>query len=74
VDSLGTPLDYHDCPVCGFGQFLDAPGDDLPSDEDGVSGERGPDRACIACGTAVFIDPMLIWPARDSRHDHAETA
>jgi hypothetical protein len=77
VDSL---LDYHDCPVCGFGQFLEVPGDERPSDEDGdscedgVSSARGPDRVCVACGTAMFIDPMLIWPAHQSRTDQAETA
>jgi hypothetical protein len=61
VDSLGVLLDYHCCPFCGCEQFID-----VPSDESGVgiSDRRDPDRACEACGIAVFVDPMLIWPRR----------
>lgn len=75
MDSLGVLLDYHSCPLCGFEQFIEAPSDD-GSDEGEVSiyGHRGPDSACGACGTAVFIDPMLIWPVRRQGADRTRVA
>jgi hypothetical protein len=75
VDSLGVLLDYHSCPMCGFEQFIEAPAED-GSDEGEVTidGQRGSDSACGACGTAVFIDPVLIWPVRRSRADRADVA
>ena len=54
--SFDVLLDYHDCPVCGAGQLIEMRCDDP------AHAERCPDRACLVCGTAVFLDPALIWP------------
>jgi hypothetical protein len=80
VDSLGLLLDYHDCPICGIEALIEAPANEFGADGygGGVDDERGPDRACVGCGTAVFIDPRLIWPVRAARRardrDRVDTA
>jgi hypothetical protein len=42
------------CPVCGRGNTLVA-----PECAEG-HGADCPDRLCVACGIAVFLDPVLI--------------
>lgn len=42
------------CPVCGRGNALVA-----PECAEG-HGADCPDRLCVACGIAVFVDPVLI--------------
>ena len=66
-------FDYHDCAVCGDQQLVEAP-DRATGGSD--HGDGGPDWACVTCGTAMFIDPRLIWPDPTMRglDNWAETA
>jgi len=51
------------CPVCG-----DERRTEQPVCPDG-HGDDCPDRICVDCGTALFLDPVLTGrPARRSRH------
>lgn len=42
-----------DCPVCGRTETLIA-----PDCADGHGGDC-PDRTCVRCGTALFVDPAM---------------
>lgn len=62
--SSGSELDLltggQTCPVCGQESALVTP--------DCVDGHGAdcPDRLCVACGVAVFLDPVLVTPAHRS--------
>jgi hypothetical protein len=47
-----------DCPVCGRTDTLVAP------DCTEGHGTDCPDRVCLGCGTALFVDPMMSAPRR----------
>lgn len=71
--TAGMQFDYHDCAICGDHQLVEAPDWATGGSDDGTS---GPDWACVTCGTAMFIDPRLIWPDQMTRglDSRAETA
>lgn len=63
AEFLAAGLDQRDCPVCGDMQLIET-----PPCADG-HGEQCPDRACVGCGSAVFVNPSLIdnrWAAAPS--------
>jgi hypothetical protein len=54
-----------DCPVCGRSSTLVAPGCSEGH------GDDCPDRICVHCGTALFVDPIVRAPWR---RQHARIA
>jgi hypothetical protein len=62
VDVFAGLLDDHRCPLCGVGELVEV--DELADDRAGTQ----PDRVCLACENAVFVDPILVFTASTARH------